>query len=71
MASETKNCTGFAEFRTEKDKIRTDLGKYIESNEFTILTYGENTEEWKEANANLEERRKEISNQIDLIELIM
>ena len=54
-------------YRTEKDKSRTDLQKDIESNEFTILTYGENTGEWVEENANLEERRNEISNQIELI----
>ena len=38
----------------------------IESVEFTILTYGGNTEEWEEANANVEENKKELSNQSEL-----
>ena len=34
--------------------------------EFAILTYGENTEERKEANGNLEEKEKEIINRAEL-----
>ena len=42
MISKTNNFTGSAGgFRTEKDKIQTDLQKDVEIDEFTILTYGE------------------------------
>ena len=60
MASKTKNFTGFRRYRTEKDKIQTDLEKDIERNELDILIYRENKDEWKGENANLEERRQEI-----------
>ena len=50
-------------FWAEKDKIQTDL---FGSDGFTILTYGENTGEWGEANANLEEKKKELIKQIEL-----
>ena len=44
----------------------TNLEKEVGINEFTILTYSANTDEWKEANANLEEKKKELSEQIEL-----
>ena len=49
----------------QKGKIQTDLQKEVGGNGFDILTYGGNTEEWQEANANLEEK-KELSKQIEL-----
>ena len=46
--------------------IRVYLQKDVGSDGFAILTYGEITEEWKEANANMGARRKELRNQIEL-----
>ena len=50
----------------EKFVLREELQKEIEGGEYNISTYGEDTEEWKEANAKLEENQKELSRQIEL-----
>ena len=55
------------EFEQKKDKAQADLQKEVESSEFTPLTYGENTEERKEANAKLEDKKKELSCRIELM----
>ena len=44
------------DFAQRKEEIQEDLEEEIESNEITIWTYGE-TEEWKEANAKLGEKK--------------
>ena len=54
------------DFGQKKDKFQTDFRKDVDIGEFTSLTYGGNTEESKEPNANLEERRKELIDQIEL-----
>ena len=58
--------TFFRISRKEGDNIQTDLKKEVASNEFDIVTYGGNTEEREEANANLEDKKQEISNKIEL-----
>ena len=49
-------CGFRGDFEQKKGKIRTDLRREVESDECAALTYGGNTEEWEEANANLEEK---------------
>ena len=49
-----------------KEKHREELLKEIECDEYTISTYGGDTEEWEEANAKLEEKKRELSRQIEL-----
>ena len=38
--------------------IQEELQQEIEGDEYTISTYGGDTEEWKESNANLEEKAR-------------
>ena len=61
-------CGEFYGFRidAEQRKSQEDLQKEIEGGEYTISTYGEDTEEWEEANRNLEEKKQELSRQIEL-----
>ena len=42
------------------------MEKEVEIDEFAILTYGGNTDELEEANANLGGKEKELSNRIEL-----
>ena len=58
MISKMVNSTVSHRFRTKKGKEQEDLQKEIECDEYAISTYGEDTEEWKEANAKLEEKKR-------------
>ena len=49
-----------------KEKTQEELRTEIEGDEYTISTYGEDTDEWKEANAKLEEKKRELSRQSEL-----
>ena len=42
------------------------MQKAVGCDEFDILNYCRNTDEWSESNANLEEKKKELSNQVEL-----
>ena len=53
-------------FRTKKGEDQEDLQKEIECGEYTISTYGGDTEEWKEAEINLEAKKQELSREIEL-----
>ena len=50
----------------QKGKFQEELQKAIECIEYTSSTYGEDTEEWKESDAKLEDKRQELSRQIEL-----
>ena len=54
------------DFEQKWSKIRTDLEKGIESEEYVINTFGENTEEWKEATQKAHEMREELRVQFEL-----
>ena len=54
------------DFEQGKEKVQEELHRQIECDEYTISTYGEDTEEWKEANAKLEEKKRKLSRQIEL-----
>ena len=49
-----------------KEKVPEELQKEMECDEYTIATYEEDTEEWKEANAKLGEKQQELSRHIEL-----
>ena len=51
---------------SERKKIQEELRREIESKEYVIDTYGEETEEYKEAKMDLEERKNELNKKIDL-----
>ena len=48
------------------EKAQEELQKEMEGGEYTISTYGKDSEEWKEAKSNLVEKKKELSRQIEL-----
>ena len=54
------------DFGRSKSKNQEDLRNEIGSSEYEISTFGENAEKWKEAKLNLEEKKEELSNQIEL-----
>ena len=65
--SEYEEFYGFCiDFEQRKGKPQEELQKEIEWDEYTISTYGEATKEWKEAKINLEEKKQELSRQIEL-----
>ena len=51
------NFTVFATILNKRKKIQEELRREIESKEYVIDTYGEETEEYKEAQMVLEERK--------------
>ena len=53
-------------FRAKKEKVQEELQKEIEGGEYTISTYGVDTEEWRDANAKLEEKKHELSRKVEL-----
>ena len=57
---------GFAAISNSEDNLQSDSQKEVGIAEFTILTYGGNTDEWEEANANLEEKEKDLREKIEL-----
>ena len=61
-----KSFTDFAEISRKEKKIQEELRNEVGSNEYAISTFGENTEEWQEAKLDLEEKKEELSNQIEL-----
>ena len=50
----------------EKEKIQEELRKEIESKEYVIATYGEDTEEYSEAKLDLREKKSELNKKIEL-----
>ena len=57
-----------SDFEQRKEKAHEELQKEIEWRRiYTISIYGGDTEEWKEANAKLEEKKQQLSRQIELI----
>ena len=61
------NSTVFrSDFELVKGDAKEELQKAIEGNAYTISTYWEDTEEWKESNAKMEEKKRELSRRIEL-----
>ena len=64
---EDEELYGFCgDFEQRKVRTQEELRNEIESNEYAISTFGEHTKVWKEAKLNLEEKKEELSNQIEL-----
>ena len=61
-----KSFTDYAAISNEGKKIQEELRNEIESNEYAISTFGEDTEEYMESTLNLDEKKEELSNQIEL-----
>ena len=57
---------GSASISSERRKIQEELIKEIESKEYVIAAYGEDTEEYLEAKLDLEEKKNELYKQIEL-----
>ena len=55
-----------SDFEQINGKVQEELQKEIEGNAYTIQVYWGDTEEWKEANAKLEEKKRELSRRIEL-----
>ena len=49
-----------------EQKVQEDLRKEMEDKEYVIDTYGEETEEYKEAKMDLQEKKNELNRQIEL-----
>ena len=49
-----------------ESQIQAELRNEIGSKEYAISTFGENTEEYMETKLNLDEKKEELSNQIEL-----
>ena len=56
----------YTDFEQKKEKIQEEIRREIEDKEYIMETYGEETEEYKEARMNWEERKKELDKQIEL-----
>ena len=56
----------FSDFEQRKAKIQEELRYEIGSKEYAISTFGEDTEEYMGAKSNLDEKKEELSNQIEL-----
>ena len=54
------------DFEQKWSKIRTDLEKGIEDEKYVIDTFGENTEEWKEATQKAHDMREDLRVQFEL-----
>ena len=50
----------------KREKIQEELRKEMEDREYVIDTYGEETEEYKEAKMDLGEKQNELYRQIEL-----
>ena len=61
-----KRFTDSAAISNKESKAPEELRNEIDSNEYAISTFGENTEDWREAQLNLEEKKGELSKQIKL-----
>ena len=63
-----KECEHLGNIKNVADleKAQEELQKEMEGGEYTISTYGKDSEEWKEAKSNLVEKKKELSRQIEL-----
>ena len=57
---------GFAMISNKRKKIQEELRREVESKEYVIDTYGEETEEYRGAEMDLEGRENELNRQIDL-----
>ena len=66
MISKMENSKVCASISNKERKAQEELQKEIEGNEYTISTYGEDTEEWKDSNINLEAGKQELSRGIEL-----
>ena len=54
MISKTRSFTDFSGISSKESKIQEELRYEIESIEYAISTFGENTKKWEEAKLNLE-----------------
>ena len=55
-----------SDFEQRKANVQEELRNGIGSNAYAISTLGENTEGWQEEKLNLEEKKEELSNRIEL-----
>ena len=55
-----------SDFEQRGSKIKEELGSEIERKEYAISTFGEDTEEYMEEKLNLDGKKEELSNQIEL-----
>ena len=66
MISRVKGFTDYAAISNEGKKIQEELRNEIESKEYAISTFGEDTEAYMEEKLNLGEKKGELSKKIEL-----
>ena len=68
MISKMGNSTVFRSDSEQREgKFQEEWQKEIACGAYTISAYGEDTEEWTEANVKLEEKKRELSRRTELI----